>query len=506
MTAPSSIAATLSRVLELLRNQPESREDQKAAFRDAFASLAGDGALLSAEEAGLTINGSALPYGTPGAREFKEAMLRHGIGELRLPPNLPAGDLLTLLRALAEEQAAETVEAFLRRLPATVTGRIEVRGARALPPASDSRTFDLDALGPGSGSEAGFGVPYREVRLFSPQDPPPEPSVAPAPLTPPLAKVDPVAPRPDTMDRLREIESLADRAMQRKDWEELLTLVMELVRAEETTEGAQRHRYTLTLRRLLPRPALEQMAKFAISGAMKADALTVLQRVGPDATEVLLDLLAAAPTVGERRGYFNLLTQMSASDREIVHKLGHEDWFVVRNVAELCGELRMEAAVPKLVDQIEHPDERVRRAVVGALIKMETTATVEALRKALHDPVPAIRLAVAQGVEGRTAKALTMTLAVQLDTEEHPDVLRELHHALGRIGTSEAVQVLVRAVEPKRKLFGRRSNARRLAAVEGLRLSGAAAAVGALQGLLTDDDDEVCEAARAALAYLKEST
>jgi HEAT repeat protein len=75
--------------------------------------------------------------------------------------------------------------------------------------------------------------------------------------------------------------------------------------------------------------------------------------------------------------------------------------------------------------------------------------------------------------------------------------------ALGRIGTPDAVQALIKVSQPAGRLFGRRPAALRVAAVEGLRLAATAAAVGTLEGLLGDGDRHVAGAAEDALRELK---
>ena len=89
---------------------------------------------------------------------------------------------------------------------------------------------------------------------------------------------------------------------------------------------------------------------------------------------------------------------------------------------------------------------------------------------------------------------------VRLGDETHADVLRELHLALGRLGTPEAVQALRAAAAPAKGLLARKSAALRLAAVEGLSLAGGPAAAGALQELLGDADDQVRAAAERGLS------
>jgi HEAT repeat protein len=92
-----------------------------------------------------------------------------------------------------------------------------------------------------------------------------------------------------------------------------------------------------------------------------------------------------------------------------------------------------------------------------------------------------------------------MSLAVRLPEEANADVLRELHLALGRLATPEAVQALRAAAAPGKGLLNRKAVANRLAAIEGLGLAGGAAAAGALQELLGDDDEAVRGAAAKAL-------
>src|SRR5213080_1351815 len=109
----------------------------------------------------------------------------------------------------------------------------------------------------------------------------------------------------------------------------------------------------------------------------------------------------------------------------------------------------------------------------------------------------------ALGVGGRKASALAMPLVVALEEEEDEEVERELILALGRIGSPDAVQALIKFAQPSGRLFGRKPSSLRLAAVEALRLAATPAAIGTLQGLSDDGDKQVRAAARAALTELK---
>jgi HEAT repeat protein len=92
-----------------------------------------------------------------------------------------------------------------------------------------------------------------------------------------------------------------------------------------------------------------------------------------------------------------------------------------------------------------------------------------------------------------------MPLIVALQEEEDETVQRELLLALGRIGTPDAVQALIKVAQPSGRLFGRKPTPLRLAAVEALRLAATAPALGTLEGLGGDGDKLVRTAAQAAV-------
>jgi HEAT repeat protein len=250
------------------------------------------------------------------------------------------------------------------------------------------------------------------------------------------------------------------------------------------------------------KPLLQGIAPLLDYPAQREDAALVLQRAGADGVEVLLDILVAAPTVVERRGAFDALTRMKEGADQLVHMLSHPQWFVVRNIAELVGELGLEEAVPALAKQVSHEDERVRTAVALALAKIATPTCAEPLRRALRDKSPGVRMQVALGIGGRKSGALAMPLVVALDEEKDTEVERELILALGRIGSPDAVQALIKFAQPSGRLFGRKPTALRVAAVEALRLAATPAAMGTLQGLAGDPDRQVKAAASAAIVEL----
>ena len=483
MSAPSSTVTALANLIALLQTDPEDRDRLKTAFRDLYGIVEPSGATLSMDVNGLLMDGTPLPHGIPGAGEVRVRFHSHGVGSVRVPAGVKPADLLAVVRLLAAEPTEASVESFVSRLPVEAALAILVDGPRQLPQAHDMRTLDNLSTPIGGGR----GAPPREA--------PPKPAVQ---FDDPAARAirDQAAPDP-----LRDMELQADLAYRREEWDELLGLATRILRLEAAEKDESRHRrYSVTLRRILPKAALQHIARAALAEGRRVDATAVLKRMGADSVEALLELLTAAPTLAERRGYFSVLTKMEAGTDRIVSRLNHPDWFVVRNVAELCGELRLAGAVRSLTEQSLHRDERVRRAVAGALGKIGSAEALEALRHLLNDVEPMVRMQAAQGLGGEWGRGLVMSIVVRLGDETHADVLRELHLALGRLGTPEAVQALRAAAAPAKGLLARKSSAARLTAVEGLSLAGGPVAAGALQELLGDADDQVRAAAERGLA------
>src|SRR5216117_3509662 len=310
---------------------------------------------------------------------------------------------------------------------------------------------------------------------------------------------------PTVGDLLAALIDLAASAAKLGRFEQVLGVISGITRVEEKVSEASgvRRQYTIALRRIYTKPVLEGLSRLLAAPKHRAAAVAALQRGGAAGVEVLMDVLAAAPTVGERRAVFDALKHMTEGTDQLVHMLDHSAWFVVRNVAELIGELGMEDAVPALGKCLDHADERVRKAVGLALAKIGTRGAAEPLRRALRDRSQEVRLQVAVGIGGRKSSALAMPLVVAMEEEKDEAVVRELILALGRIGSPDAVQALIKWAQPTGRFFGRKPSELRVAAVEALRLAATPAALGTLEGLSDDGDRDVREAASRAVAELK---
>lgn len=488
MTSPSQVAYNFAQMLFLLRDRPEAKEEQAACFKQLFASLVGRGIDLRADEERLHSYGVLVADGLPLAGALRNHLLERGVGELAVGPTASPAALLAIMRVLA---APAGEHRSLHELTSALdpAARDQLTIAPPLPRGAGEGDWTFyDAMVAAPEVERRAGVRERA------------PMPGAAELAQLLASIESTPNDPSVEAKLNDVVRAGDALIDNEDWPALARTLSALVRAERAAqEGPSGRAYGIAIRRMLPKSALEQVARLMPSAQHRGDSLPVLQRMGADATETLLGLLVSADRIDDRRAYFGALRQMTEGTALLANMLTHDEWFVVRNVADLCGELRVESAVPRLARHVGHPDERVRRSVALALVRIATPGTVEPLRQTLRDASPAVRLQLLQAIEGRRNRALAMSIAVALDEETHPDVQREMLLALGRIGSPEAVQVLIRAAEPGGRVFNRKPVPGRLAAIEGLRLVGEAAAP-ALRALLQDDDAEVREAARRAVA------
>src|SRR4029077_9364928 len=93
---------------------------------------------------------------------------------------------------------------------------------------------------------------------------------------------------------------------------------------EKVTEASGvRRQYGIAMRRIYTKPVLEGLSRLLGAPKHRAAAVAALQRGGAAGVEVLMDVLAAAPTVGERRAVFDALKHMTEGTDQLVLMLEH---------------------------------------------------------------------------------------------------------------------------------------------------------------------------------------
>lgn len=526
------LALLMGRMIDLLRRQPNAVDDQKATLRGLVELCARRSITVRADESDLKVEGRSVPVETPFVPELLTQMHAHGLAELRLSVGAAAIDLMQLLRGLALDAAAYppgvSLEKRLEEMGAVgvsvvtadrdaasrerrrlrVTDALQAAGILPAPAAEPAASAPGSAKAPGgpqaaaqtAPSELGLvthaaGAAYdEEVRqLLS----------ASSTLSGAISQLDVQASGPALLRQLDTIQGSITKALDRNRVDQAIDGVVALIQREEAVAGEEAKRqFGVALRRLLAEQYLRRYAPYLLDELYAADVRSILRRAGKDGTRVLIDLVVKAETFAERKTYMGVLRHMDEGVEVIANMLAHREWFVVRNMADLAGELGIEEAVPALGRVVEHEDPRVRRSVAVALAKIGTPATVPFLARVLQDPDPGVRLATFREVGGRGHGALAMPIVSALDGETAGEVRAEYFRALGRIGTPDAVEALRQVAEASGRILGRRSTADRVAAVEGLGLAAPQSPVarGILENLKRDRAKEVREAVLRGLA------
>lgn len=223
--------------------------------------------------------------------------------------------------------------------------------------------------------------------------------------------------------------------------------------------------------------------------------MAIFVRAEDDGVEALVEALISAPSITDRRVYYDSLLRLRTGVRTLVHMLGDPRWFVVRNAIELLGEMRVAEADVELEKMLEHRDDRVRTAAASALAKLGPGVAAKGLRGALRDAPEDVRERAAEAMALQRSGSVD-SLVRALDKEDDNRVQMAMVTALGQLGTPHAVEKLMDIARTEKGLLGkRRPTPMRVAAVHALGEVKTSSALAALQTLLRDKEKAVRGAA-----------
>jgi HEAT repeat protein len=486
------IVVLLGRLLELIAKSSDTTEDQRTTLR-ALAELVGRrSAAIVVDGPRVTVEAVEVPDATPYAEAVRGRLSAHGIARIHIAYGASAVDLVELVRALAATpaatKAARALEARLaaagvvnisivsREQEAAAAARREVRVTAALESPAKSGPRPAVREDPARGQRALAGTLAASVERLSEVN------------------------ESQLLAQLDQVQTAVVRAIGANELTQALEALLALIRQEATAKHPDIQRqYGIALRRLLASEHLKKFAPMVFDDVYHDDIALLMRRAGKQGTKILLDLLIEAPSQAERLAFLKALRQTEEGADVIASLLNHREWFVVRNAADLVGEMRIAEAVPALARAAQHDEPRVRRAVGLALAKIATADTALPLRKLVTDADPQVRIAVVREVGGRALSGLAMPLVSAASSELDPGVLAEYYRALGRIGTPDAVAALVKAAQEGGGLLSRKPVGPRLAAIEALGIAGGGTAVTVLRELAQNRSADVRAAAAAAL-------
>jgi hypothetical protein len=495
-----TFARHFARLIGLLLHESANIAEQKAALRALVAASRTAAVSLTLKGWQVQVNGADFPPTFPGAQDLAAQMYGHSVTEIQVTARAAPGEVLEVARSLVKEP-----------MPGGGGRALAARVAEIAP-----KTIRVAVQLPLDDDEDGAAAPRLPAPPFNASDAP-----APRPSGSYLAFAATQAPTSSIPELFAELERTRSASAMSQLLEDITTLIekefeagnidavaegMAAIAAGEQsrTDAGHRRAYTLALRRLNRKPVLRALAGILPRRRERAsEYVAVLGYMGTSGTDVLIEELTAADSASDRRVYFDALVTLNSGAPELIHMLGDPRWYVIRNAAELLGEMGRTEADAALAALVAHEDERVRRAAVGALAKLHTPSAYAALRSSMRDLSPQVRLLAAAGLASRTQNTAAHTLTKALAVEEDGDVQMQIVATLGRVSTPDAVQELIAIAESPGGWFKKTPAGLRVAAVEALGDARSPLALAALNRLRSDKDPDVREVAKRVITGMR---
>jgi hypothetical protein len=534
MDHSTTFARHFARLVHLLLHEPKSIANQKAALRLIVAMAKEGQVTLAIRDWQVIANGALLPPQLEGVQDLGAQLIGHAVTELVAEKEATAADLLGIARTLATEPipgdggrgladqlaalGAKTVRVTLSGnapLPRVATVSMPTHGSDM--PAPVSAPAPAPATNGGSRNTG-------DVAVIAKVEPPPPtatpnrrpsvemgvmrgitdsylsqfaaPDTSRGSIASGFTELDATTSVNETTKLVDGVAGAAEAAFREGDSETLGLALAGLVKRETAAGDPNlRRAYGMGVRRLAKKPLLAAVAPLLVSQReMYEDLFAIFARTGDEGAEALIEQLNAAQSLAERRVYFDSLRKLNAGVKVLIHMLGDTRWYVVRNAADLLGEMSANDAEPKLSELLQHDDDRVRKAAVSALSKMTGAGAVKGLSASLEDGAPGVRVRAAAALGASKTPAAANALIKHLEREQVAEVQHACLSSLGKIATGDAIRFLTKAAQPASGLFKKKATTYRVAAVRALGEARTPAAMGALQNLLHDKEKDVREA------------
>lgn len=552
MSRPVAFTRAFAELVWLIVYRPAATDEQKAALRAALLESRAGAFALSLSELNLAIAGasqlSPMPAELPWLHELAARMAGHSVGLLAFSEAAKAMDVLGVARALGtsphqgDEGAAfdalvlplqlTTVTVtlgrvgFVRRATPIATSRFTPIATTRITPARPARTPGL-GLSPLERAvtppvvarvrEIGIGVPTPAAAMRSVSEPTPaqddaafqdriveaafsRPGRSPA-LRELIQRLEGELDARSAPGVLDDLTHATEDASREGRWADVADVLRHLVvREAQITDSDVKRAFLIHLRRLFKPGVLRGLAQLLGKRRELRSAIeSVFVRAGEAGADVLVELLVASNVASERRAYRTVLVNCPAAVEPLTHLLQDPRWYVVRNAADLLGEMGVQEAEGKLLTVLKHRDARVRRSAAAALARLGSNRGVFALQALLTDAEPSVRLQAVHGISSARLPRSVPALLKALDQETDPAIQHALLIALGAHPTDDAVERLSQAAQPG-SLLNRRPTPYRLAAVHALGEAGTPAAMASLRAMQGDRDKEVRAAVERSLA------
>lgn len=507
MDYSATFARHFARLVSLLMHEMSNVDEQKMSLR-ALVTLSKSGPVaMWPREWKLFANGVEIPGALTGVQDTAVQMAAHSLLRLEIATGANAADLLGLARIIASTATAgdggEHVKQKLTALNAKrITFEVPAPVPVAPPVPVEAPTVKVE-VDPREAANAQAATAAAAQRAIFAELLPADVSKLTADEL--FALLD-KAVRPDDHTRvLDDLVSLAEHSVRVGKSVTVGDIFHGVVQRDaKVPDGDIKRAYSFAIRRM-SKPALLRAVATLIpkKPERKQHFYEVLERTAEEGAEALIEQISQAQTSEDRRSLFDVLVELPAAVPALTRMLNDSRWFVVRNAADLLGEINATAAEAALIDLLRHTDDRVRRSATNALLKLGTPSALKTIYEAVNDASPEVRMQAAAAISTKRDGRTSSTLIRAIEDEDDSDVQVAMIAALGRVATNDAVQKLQKLAEPEARLFRKKSLNIRVAAVQALGEAKTPAAVAALKELTSDKDREIRETASRALAHAR---
>lgn len=511
MDYSATFARHFSRLVSLLMHEAGSVDEQKVSLR-ALVTVSRNGPVtLSVAEGTLVANDYPIAAALTGVQDVAAQMTAHSILQIVFGAAIAAPDLLGTARIIAAHaQPADGGALAREKLKALGTTAIEFITATP-EPAPQAEITEESKPAPVSSDAPTVVVPVekqdRESRAAEDAEA----------LVKRMVATD--YSRASSDEFFKALDGSNTVELATKALDDLANLAEHNAKIGKSTavgdvmwgvvqreaalgEGELKRAYALTIRRLSkPAPLRAVAGLIPKKPERRQYYFEVLARTGEEGAEALIEQVNQAQTSEDRKRLFEVLTELPEAVAALIRMLGDSRWFVVRNAAELLGELGATRAEEALVALLRHTDDRVRRAATNALVRVGTPNALKGIYEAVSDTSPEVRMQAAAAVSTRKDGRASATLIRAIEDEGDSDVQLAMIAALGRVATPDAVQKLVKMAEPEGRLFRKKATNIRVAAVQALGDAKTPVAIAALKDLAGDKEKDVRDTATRALAH-----
>jgi HEAT repeat protein len=504
MDHSASFARHFARIVSLLMHEMGSVDEQKLSLR-ALVTLSKNGPIVLREDGlRLIVNDEVIPSALTGVQDVASQMAAHSLQRVEIGASSRAADILGMARIIASQPTpGDYGEQVRQKIAALGASNVRFETPTPPPPApslSEAPTVIVPAGSRASEAEAAARAAQSVIEQLTG-------AVDVSKLTPDAALVAlDAAQTQDACTRaLDDLVSLAEHSVRVGKGVAVADLFHGVVQRDaKIPDGDIKRAYAFAIRRMSKPALLRAVASLIPKKPERKQALfEVLERTEEEGADALIEQISQAQTSEDRRSLCEVLTELTAAVPALTRMLGDSRWFVVRNAADLLGEMAAAPAEGALVDLLQHTDDRVRRSATNALLKLGTPNALKTIYEAVNDQSPEVRMQAAAALSTKRDGRTSSTLIRAIEDEQDGDVQIAMIAALGRVATSDAVQKLIKLAEPDGRLFRRKPTNIRVAAVQALGEAKTQAAVTALQGLSEDKEREVRDTATRALAHTR---